>query len=40
LWHYTSERLFGGAGLFKGDQATAEQYQNLLDPLLKETRDG
>jgi len=28
------------AGLFKGDQATAEQYQNLLDPLLKETRDG
>jgi len=28
------------AGLFKGDQATAEEYQNLLDPLLKETRDG
>jgi len=27
-------------GLFKGDQARAEEYQNLLDPLLKETRDG
>jgi len=27
-------------GIFKGDQAAAEEYQNLLDPLLKETRDG
>jgi len=27
-------------GIFKGDQASAEMYQNLLDPLLKETQDG
>lgn len=27
-------------GIFKGDQARAEEYQNLLDPLLKETDDG
>jgi len=27
-------------GIFKGDQTAAEQYQNLLDPLLKESRDG
>jgi len=27
-------------GIFKGDQAAAEQYQNLLDPLLKDSRDG
>jgi len=32
--------VYSIVGLFKGDQATAEQYQNLLDPLLKETRDG
>jgi len=27
-------------GLFKGDQTSAEKYQNLLDPILKETHDG
>ena len=27
-------------GLFKGDQASAEYYQNMLDPLLKDSNDG
>lgn len=32
--------MFDIVGIFKGDQARAEEYQNLLEPLLKETRDG